>query len=307
MNIRMTLVVVGALTVAVGGCARPEGVRSLLGERLVAPALDVAQRARLESDLAAAEAAYRAAPRDEEAIIWYGRRLAYLYRYEEAIEVYTRGLRVHPDSFRLLRHRGHRYITTRRFDKAVADLSRAAALCEGLPDEVEPDGAPNRFNMPRSTTQSNIWYHLGLAQYLNGDFEAAAASYGRCLELSAVNDDMLCATAHWAYMTLRRLSREEQAAAVLGRIRADMEILENEAYHRLLLMYKGEIGPDDLLDPNEPDPIQLASAGYGVGNWKLCNGDEAGARRIFERIVAGPGWPAFGFIAAEAELARAGP
>ena len=53
---------------------------------------------------------------------------------------------------------------------AIADLRRASQLVAGKPDEVEPDGAPNKAGIPRSTLQSNIWYHLGLAQYLRGDF-----------------------------------------------------------------------------------------------------------------------------------------
>ena len=44
-------------------------------------------------------------------------------------------------------------------------------LVAAKPDEVEPDGAPNARGIPRSTLQSNIWYHLGLAQYLAGDFD----------------------------------------------------------------------------------------------------------------------------------------
>ncbi|MHC5071708.1 MAG: tetratricopeptide repeat protein, partial [Planctomycetota bacterium] len=91
-------------------------------------------------------AALRSAPRDEERIIWYGRRLAYIGRYEEAIGVYSKGLAVHPDSPKLLRHRGHRYITLRRFADAIADLERAGQLIDTRPDEVEPDGIPNARN-----------------------------------------------------------------------------------------------------------------------------------------------------------------
>jgi hypothetical protein len=43
---------------------------------------------------------------------------------------------------------------------------------------------------------------------------------------------------------------------------------------------------------------------YGVGNWYLFNGQDQKARAIFERIVAGKEWSAFGFIAAEADLHR---
>ena len=52
-------------------------------------------------------------PNDPDALIWYGRRAAYLGQFEEAINTYTEGIRLHPQDARMLRHRGHRYISTR--------------------------------------------------------------------------------------------------------------------------------------------------------------------------------------------------
>ena len=118
------------------------------------------------------------------------------------------------------------------------------------------------------------------------------------------NDDMHVATADWLFMTYRRLGRDADAASVLEPIRSDMEILENDAYHRRLLMYKGMVPADSLLAVESADPVQLATYGYGVGNWFLYNGDRARAVEVFERILDIPNWAAFGYIAAEAELAR---
>jgi hypothetical protein len=93
---------------------------------------------------------------------------------------------------------------------------------------------------------------------------------------------------------------------VLEPIAADMDIIENHAYHRLLLMFKGQEAPEALLEPTgEADGVQDATIGYGVGNWYLVNGDTSRAMEVFRRVVAGPQWAAFGAIAAEAELARA--
>jgi hypothetical protein len=50
--------------------------------------------------------------------------------------------------------------------------------------------------------------------------------------------------------------------------------------------------------------VQIATQGYGVGNWYLVNGDEKKAREVFERVLAGKAWAAFGYIAAEADLKR---
>lgn len=285
------------------GAQTPEAT-SLFGRPLVSVPPTGDQKSRLEADLAKAQADYDRDPSSADAAIWLGRRLAYLGRFRDAIEAYSKGIARHPDEPRLYRHRGHRYITVRKFDLAVADLQRAARLVAGTPDQIEPDGAPNRAGIPRSTLQSNIWYHLGLAHYLNGDFTKALDAYREGMKVSRVNDDMLVATSDWLYMTLRRLKRDEEARAVLEPIREQMDILENGAYHARLLMYKGVRTPDSVLNLNTADDVQIATQGYGVGNWYLVNGDRGKAKEIFDRVLSGRAWAAFGFIAAEADLKR---
>ena len=249
----------------------------------------------------AAKTAWEASPDDPDTIIWYGRRAAYLGNYQEAIRIYSSGIELHPEDARLYRHRGHRYISTRQFEEAIADLEHAAWLIEGQEDEVEPDGMPNALGIPVSTLHSNIWYHLGLAYYLSGDSERAAQAYAE-REASAANDDMLVSTAHWRYMTLRRLGREEEAAAVLEPVNANMEIIENSAYQRLCLFYKGDLTESDLVDEGS-GPANAAVA-YGVANWHMANGNTERGMDLLEEIVAGDGWAAFGYIAAESDLAR---
>jgi tetratricopeptide (TPR) repeat protein len=277
---------------------------SLAGRPLFTPQLAASAKLRLERDLAEARAAYNADPHDADAIIWLGRRLAYLGRFREAIDVFGEGIAKHPGDARMYRHRGHRFITTRQLGRAIADLEYAASLVEGRADEVEPDGAPNRHNIPVSTLQTNIWYHLALAHYLRHDFERALPAWERSLELST-NDDMVVASSDWLYMTLRRLGREDAARQVLARIRPDMTILENDAYHRRLLMYQGLLDPADVMPADTEDAVQLATYGYGLANWYLYSGDRATAEQLFRRIVQGANWAAFGFIAAEAELETA--
>lgn len=279
---------------------RPQAI-SLLGQPLFAPEPSPEARAMMERQLADARAAYDRAPENADALIWLGRRLAYLGEYRAAIDVFTEGVRQHPRDARMYRHRGHRFITTRQFDRAVSDLETAASLIEGTVDQVEPDGQPNRFNIPVSTLHTNIWYHLALAHYLRHDFEAALPAWRTAIAAST-NDDMLVASSDWLYMTLRRLGDEENAARVLEPIRADMNVLENTAYHRRLLVYKGVL-PADSLAIDTSDPVQLATYGYGLANWYFYNGDRARARALFRRILDGSNWAAFGYIAAEAELA----
>jgi len=41
-----------------------------------------------------------------------------------------------------------------------------------------------------------------------------------------------------------------------------------------------------------------------VANWHLYNGRSADAERLFRGVLSGGQWGAFGYIAAEADLAR---
>lgn len=290
----------------IGLPALPHGIQaiSLLGDTLRTPDLPQAIRERYESNLAKAVADYERDADDADAIIWLGRRTAYLGRYRDAVTIYTDGLVKHPSDARLFRHRGHRYITLRLFGWAERDLERAARLVRGRLDEVEPDGIPNARDIPTSTLQSNIWYHLGLARYLQGKFHEALDAYRECLDVST-NPDMLVATSHWMYMTLRRLDRREEAEALLAAIHVDMDVIENQSYHRLLLMYKGEITPDALLArAYAGDALQNATLAYGVGNFHLYGGRPDTAITIFHRILEGPHWAAFGYLATEADVAR---
>ena len=50
--------------------------------------------------------------------------------------------------------------------------------------------------------------------------------------------------------------------------------------------------------------VQVATLSFGLGNWYLVHGDGVRARAAFERAIASGGWPGFGFIVSEAELAR---
>jgi tetratricopeptide (TPR) repeat protein len=292
-------------TVAPGSAAGVPEAFSLFGEPLYVPALTEEVRNGRERELAAARAALAAAPEDPEALIWVGRRLGYLGRYREAVAVFSEGIARHPDDARFLRHRGHRFLTLRRLELAEADLARAGDLVRGRPDEVEPDGQPNERGIPTSTLQSNVWYHLGLARYLQGDFEGALAAYRECLAVSG-NPDMLVATSHWLYMTLRRLGRAAEAAEVLAPIDAGLEVIENQAYHRLLLMVRGELAPEELLAEAGGDTgsLDFATVAYGIATWHLYNGREDQARSLHERILQGGQWAAFGYLAAEAEVAR---
>lgn len=300
------------------GCADPPGdgreCTGMLGNPLYAPPTDDARRAALEAEIEAARTAYAGSPTEDNAI-WLGRRLAYAGKYREAIRVYTDALRAWPTSHRLLRHRGHRFITLREFDDAVADLSRAWTLVQSLPDAVEPDGQPTVVDgvviPPRSTDQTNILYHLGLAHFLKGDFARAVEIFSRRRDLPEVNDDNLVSSMHWEYIALRRLGRVNEAAELVGAVRDGMDVRENRSYYALVRLYAGLIDEDDPALTGRDGGAASVGIRYGLAIRRLYHHDNrAGAVESLRAIVQDhpdENWPSFGFIAAEADLARLSP
>lgn len=279
-------------------------VMSLSGKPLLPPS-PLPSQEKLEADLAKARADFEANPDDPEALIWVARRLGYLWRFQEAVTVLDQGIERWPGNAKLYRHRGHRHITLREFPEAQADFEKAAELIAGKPDEIEPDGAPNPSGIARTTLAYNIWYHLGLAHYLQGNYDAALSAYQELLKTSAANnDDSIVAVTDWMWMSQMRLGRKAEAAALLEKITPKMEILENDGYHRRLLMYKGIESADALLNTDTADTTAIATQGYGVANYYLVTGETEKAKAVFEKILSGAGWPAFGYIAAEVDMHR---
>lgn len=239
------------------------------------------------------------------ALIWEARKEAYHGNYRTTIEMLSNRVRSgfsSEEKARILRHRGHRYITLREFNYAITDFSIAANLVAGTKDRVEEDGLPNAQNRPLSTLQTNIWYHMGLAHYLKGEYQMAVDSYQNCYDLST-NDDMRVAALYWQYMALRKQGKDVEAGKLLDLISAEMNIIENDSYLKLLLVFKGEFDPEMLLD-NESDALSNATVGYGLGFWHDINGRKDRAETIWRNVYDAGNWASFGFIASEVELAN---
>lgn len=285
----------------------PDKIYNLMGEELPPKQLTDKAKAKYEENLQEAKAQFEANPDSLELIIWYGRRLAYLGRYLEAIDVYTSGLEKFPTSYQLRRHRGHRYITTRQLGKAINDFEMAAFYSVNAINKIEPDGLPNKLNKPLGNDKFNIWYHYGLAHYLNGRYDKAISAYKKCMEFSD-NDDLLSATTYWLYMTYKKIGNTELADQLLVGINRNMNIIENDAYLDLLLLFKGEKAEDKLQAKAFPKDEKIdPTLGYGIGNWYQQQGKTEKANEIFLKVLDSPNWHVFGYIAAEAELTTAFP
>lgn len=252
--------------------------------------------------LEAARAAWERHPEDADSIIWYGRRVGYTGDFQGAVDIYTNGLRLHPNEPRLLRHRGHRYLSLRRYPWAIADLELARAVVAGTEDEVEPDGQPNARGIPTSTLHSNIRYHLALAYYLTGQFRRALPIWEEDATVAANVDQRVAAT-YWWVLTLAQLGRLPEARTILTSVQADWDVIENGAYHRALLWMRGDLTAAQLL-PAGATVLERQTVGNGMGQWLAAQGKVAEARQAYEAVLATGPSSSFGVLAAEAGLAR---
>jgi tetratricopeptide (TPR) repeat protein len=268
---------------------------SLLGDSLfsAAPSENVLKKYEL------AKSNFYANKQNADNHIWFGRWTAYSGDYLEAIEIYTQGIKQHPDDARFYRHRAHRYISIRKFDLAINDMKKAMTLIENQEDVIEPDGMPNAMNKPISSLHSNIRYHLGLAYYLTNQIEESFETYKIDVALAS-NDDKIVSSSHWLYMCSRLLEDLESASNVLASINSEMDIIENFDYHKLLLLYKGVIQDTDLLGDNYDLKVADGMA-YGIANWYYYNGQTEKAKALLEKILSGEQWASFGYIAAEVD------
>ena len=230
--------------------------------------------------IAHAESALAADPRNVEKIVQLGVAQSGVRQYREAIQTFTRGLKIAPNDPVLYRWRGHRYLSTRQFDRALNDLTRGARL---------------------DSTIFGIWYHLGIVHFARSEFDSAAAAFRRA-QARAPDASELAGSTDWLWMALSRAGRATDAQAMLDR-RPD-SLAATNAYAQRLRLYRGQIGPDSVITAADTGDVQLATLSYGVGNWYLVRGDTTAARAWFERSIRSGGWPAFGFILSEVELRR---
>ena len=263
---------------------------SLVGTPLSVPDWPPETRARLEKDLEIARAVMEIAPEREDSYIWLGRRLGYLTRWGEAIEVFTAGLEKFSDSYKLLRFRGRHLARNREFERAIADYRRAAELVESVQDSYEPDGIINARHQYLGSYRSNIHYYLGQTSFAMGDYQATYDGMMRAAAEPLVqHDDRRVATGFWLYLALRKLGHEDQAQSVVDAIPEGLDLVENHDYYLGIRFFKGTLDEGELM--------QLAglNSTFGVAMVHLLEGREVQAEAMLRELVAGSAqgyWPA---------------
>ena len=263
---------------------------TLLGDTLRSPEI---KKGKSFDQFKSAQITYFDNQNNAEALIWYGRRTAYMGYYKEAIKLFTLGIKTHPNDARFYRHRGHRYISTRQYDNAISDFEKAVQLIDQKKDQIEPDGLPNAKNIPLSTLHGNIWYHLGLAYYLKNDMNNALKAFNN-RSVTHKYDDNIVSGGHWLYMINRRLNKIEESNTVINEVHQNMDIIENMSYHQSCLFYKGLLKESEIVI----DEVAL----YSLANWYVYEKNDTVKAKQYYQNLLGTGNPySFAYIAGEAD------
>jgi tetratricopeptide (TPR) repeat protein len=233
----------------------------------------------------------------EDDYVEIGKQLVGTSRYKLAVDSYTEGLGKFPNSYKLLRNRGHRYITLRQLDNSIADLTRAEELIRDQPDAMEfgLDGKPT------ATLKHQIWYHIGVYNYLIGDYSKAAAAFEQSV---AAADDLKnkVGASDWLYNCYQRQGDKIKADAAIKFITPDADTDRQSPYFRRIMLYKGVIQPDSLvMVAMAPDSMSVGDVTkiYGLANWYSYNGDKETANTLYKTILQSNAWPGFAYAGAE--------
>jgi tetratricopeptide (TPR) repeat protein len=229
-------------------------------------------------------------PKNPKLVVALSQAMAGRRQYREAVDVCTKELAATPDNADILIERGHREVGLRLFPAAQSDLERAASL---------------------DAKRIDAFYHLGLAHYFQGQFDAAADAFRKALALAPDNDNIFDCS-NWLYVSLRRANKPDDAAQALKRITPDMKNTGTHYafYLRLLRFYQGSVFEQRVLPPRPTDPndveaeLAFDTVTYGVGNWHLYTGDPDRPAELFKQVVTGNAWNAWGFVGSEVELVR---
>ncbi len=270
---------------------------SLAGKSLYSTPPDPKSIAKSDSIIRAIQSKHELMEND---FIEIGKQLVATARYKEAVENFTMGLKKFPNSFKLLRLRGHRYLTLRKLDLVVIDLLKARALIKSQPDSWEVDAKGEKTD----TYQHQIEYHLGVYYFLKKSYKEAVAAFEKSLK-EAHQGNEIVGTTDWLYNAYQRNGEKNKAEQLLTTITPDFKADQDQAYFRRVLLYKGVIKPNELVDetmPIEKMSIQEVTKLYGLANWYGFQGNKQKAKELYAKIVESTSWPAFAYLASEMEL-----
>jgi lipoprotein NlpI len=204
-----------------------------------------------------------------------------LNRFEATLADVDKALPLSPQAGELYYARGLALLSLGRADEAVAAMKSAQ----------EP------------ATKSFVTKGLGNAQYYQGQFADAEASFREAAQESSGEDRDFALI--WLYLAAERNGGKGRTAIAPFVEQTDVERWPGAVVHHLA----GRINQDDMLRAARKDKqmerLNLSEAWFYVGQRLLLSGDTEGARRMFQRTVDIGALPYREHAFAQLELKRA--
>lgn len=223
----------------------------------------------------------RQRPQTYENLLALADALCWQLRFREAIAVLTQAIALSPERMEAYRKRGPKLLDTLQFEKAMDDYVR----CE------QADGV---------SVESR--YRIGMAHYMLGRYESAAAAFSDSLDIVPHDSDMYIADIYWLVLSCLRAGKAEAAGEILRtHYRPDVYTGHHTAYGKAMYAAAGYGTAEALLQElyREPDDLQYAMAAYGAAVLLDAHGKTQQAAAVRKQILARDGfWFCFSYLAA---------
>lgn len=249
-------------------------------------------------DLEVANIVYNSAPLKESSYSWRGRREGFLGNYAKAIEIFTEGMTLFPDSYALYRYRGYHLVRNYQFEEGIADLRHAEELIENIDVAPTQDGIPGKSNFSPSTFKRNIYFYLAQSSMATGDYATVIEYMDKAAAANELKDgdDFLVSTSFYKYMAMRKLGKHDEAEEMIKEIPRGLDIIANFEYDEAIRFLQGRYTRDRFV--SRADSLGK----YAIGMIDHFNGNDEAAIEIWKEVTAENHK---GYWLAEVELAKA--
>jgi len=210
-----------------------------------------------------------------EALMELAHALCWQLRGRDAIEVYTKAIRLDPNRADAYRQRAAKFINTMQPEKAIADFRRSLELgCD----------------------RADTLYRLGIAYHLAGEYEKAMEA--EALAYPDFNEEMGIAAIFWHTMSAYKSGA---APELLRCYRKDMDVGHHTAYRFAMSLAVGEISLEEAVEQlkAEESDLEYSMMAYGTAIYMEQKGMAPAAYALLKSIVKRDGfWISYGYLAA---------
>ncbi len=217
----------------------------------------------------------------------YGTYLRRIGLFNEAVEVFSKGLEAHPDSVKLLRQRAQFYVNLRDFDKSVSDGLKAVDVIENM--LIRADVSTSDL-IPTIEEIVNVHYHLGQAYYGKRDFANAALWFDRAYETALISNNVegMVASTNWTYISYAKNGDGAAARMAVNRYHGVIDDFQNPDDHVFYFdsvqLFKGNLSVS-MLEPIDETKPWGGSLNYPISIYYILKGETDKAKPHLRRLI----------------------